>query len=157
MKKQKRGAAKRFYLLREIREMWDQLAPLGVLKVNKVRAHCLDAHNADYSFEQVKQQLYNFKIEIDRSYGGTNEYAAIPDGVGGAMQGLIKADDSPEGRAIVEAYRRRAMAGTVGRLRTQQGYLCADVHKKILTKRQTHNILMDFGIGPDRMLPAHAE
>lgn len=158
LKRKKARKTKRIYLVREIREIWDRMSSGATLRVNKIRAHCLDSHDADFSFEQVRDSLWAFFSSVNKENGGGNFHSAIPETSGGRFVGLVKIGDDAEGRALLEDYRKRQLTKDGQRLATHKLYLDTDVAKGLLTRRISDRIVLAAGLSPlIKELPQHQE
>jgi hypothetical protein len=156
LKRKKSRQSKKVYLIRVIRDIWDRLDAGANLRINKIRAHCLEHLDEDFSFERVRDALWAFYAEVNQKNSGLNFFAAEPDMMGSKFVGLKKIGNNVEGRAIREAHHRRVFEKDRQRLDTHRSYVDADIHKHLLTTGIAAKILSAAGLSPlIKELPAH--
>lgn len=156
MRRRKTRATKRIYLIRVIRELWDRIDVGASLRINKVRAYCLEHFDLDFSFEQVRDAFWAFYCEVNRQNGGSNIYAAQPDSAGNRLVGLVKIGSDATCRAIRENHHRRTLEKDSQRLSAHKAYMDADIRKHILLRRVADKIIEAAGLSPYiKSLPPH--
>lgn len=156
MKRKKSRQSKRVYLIRVIRDLWDRIDSGATLRINKIRAHALDHLDEDFSFEKVRDALWSFYAEVNKKNSGLNFFAAEPDLMGNKFVGLKKIGNDPEGRAVRESHHRRVFEKDRKRIDTHREYMETDIHKRLLGKKTSMNILAAAGLSPlIKELPEH--
>ena len=154
MRTKKNRPSKRVYLIREISELWERLSPLAKLLINKVRAHCLECHDADFSADQVNHAFWAFHQTINRKNGGEYFFSSRAIVEDGRLIGLQKIDDSSDGRAILERGRKESIEKSAKRVQTQIDYLNMDVNKKIISGKSARRIIDSAIVDPSHLLTA---
>lgn len=158
MKRKKSRQSKKVYLIRIIRELWDKLPAGGSLRINKIRAYCLEHLDEDFSFEKVRDALWGLYAEVNRQNSGVNLFSAVPEMQGPKFVGLLKIgrESDAQGKQTLADYRRITATKEGKRIETQRGYLEADIHKHLLTTGIASKILAAAGLSPlIKELPAH--
>jgi hypothetical protein len=156
LKRKKSRQVKKVYLIRVIRDLWERLDAGATLRINKVRAHCLEHLDEDFSFEKVRDALWGLYAEVNKKNSGLNFFAAEPDMMGNKFVGLKKIGNDAEGRAVRESHHRRVFEKDRQRFDTHKSYVDADIHKHLLTSKTAAKILAAAGLSPlIKELPAH--
>ena len=156
MSKKKKRVTKRIYLIREIEELWKRLQVDVSLRINKIRAHCLEMHDADFTFAQVRDALWTFFARVNGSNGTGDLIRAVPEEREARLIGLIKIGDTPYSRQLLEDYRKRVAGKDRKRNAAHKKYVENDYSCRLLTKSQVHKILDLAGISPSlKELPEH--
>jgi hypothetical protein len=155
--KKKKRATKKIYLIRVIRELWDRMEVGATLRINKIRAHCLEHLDEDFSFEKVRDALWSFYAEVNQKNSGVNFFAAEPDMMGNKFVGLKKIGNDAEGRTIRANHHRRTFEKDRKRIDTHREYAEVDVQKHLLSTKAVTKILEAAGLSPlIKELPAHS-
>jgi len=94
---------------------------------------------------QSVDALYNLMLETNR-HNGANRSAAIPEKEDGRFSGIRRIPATPEGRAIVFAYRQNRMDEVNKLLKVQIEIIEADKTKGILTTGQGEKLMAITGI-----------
>ena len=127
------------YYVREARELFSWTPNFKPLTIYSLIAHVSGKHHQIMMRDQAVGALYDVMHETNRR-NGTNRCAAIPEREDGRFSGIRKIPATPEGRAIVFAYRQNRMDEVGKLLKAQLEIIEADKSKGILTGGQQQKL-----------------
>jgi len=136
----KRKTKRAVYFIREARELFDRTAAFMALTAYTLVSHVSGKHHRIMTKSQAIGVLYTLMSQVNRR-NGDNRCAAIPERESGRFVGVRRIPSTPEGRAIVFAYRQNRMDEVNKLLLAQLEIIEADRTKGILTKGQTEKII----------------
>lgn len=141
----KKIRSKKIYLIREIEELWKKTKIGRILKINKIRAYCLDHFDKEYSWEQVKHALYKFFGNRVNIYDGRCKYLAVPQhGENRKLIGILKLINDEEGKKIWEAYRDWRLNYRKKEFDAEIKYLEAGINKKFMNEKKADEMIAKY-------------
>lgn len=151
-----RKTKREIYFKREVREIFERTRAFGILTIYTFISHISGKHRTILTLGQAENALRGYQTEINRG-NGTNRSAAIPiredrthkmlatGETGGRFCGLRRIPPTPEGRAILFAYRQGRTDELNKLIRTQVEIIEADKKKGILTGGQVDKLKESMG------------
>lgn len=130
---------KAVYFIREAKELFDRTAAFMALTIYTLAAHVSGKHKHLMTEKQAKDTLYKYMGEINRN-NNNNRCAAIPERDKKGFVGIRRIPPTPEGRAIILAYREKRFEELNKLINAQIEIVEADRIKGILTEYQVEKL-----------------